>query len=159
MSLVWESSKPAPDPFEAAAGDRTTYQVHFAKSTAVDPDAIEAAIVEIVRTALNFSEANKGVRSKRLLFLWDVVYATLTVVYTDDSMMYDARNVTKCYFAELDKEGTARDLRSDIRRMIESSVAQSRHGLIPPTMPVYYSDQDRASMGAAAFEAQQLTNG
>lgn len=159
MSLVWQSSKPASDPFEAVAGDRTTYQVHFAKSVAVDPVAIEASIGEVVRKAFGFSEANKGERSKRILFLWDVVYATLTVVYTDDSMLYDACHVTKCFFAELDKESTGGELRNDIRRMIESSVAHSRRGLIPEAMPVYYSDQDRASVGAADFKAQQLTNG
>lgn len=159
MSLVWQSSKPAPDPFAAVAGDCTTYQVHFAESAAIDHPGLEDAIGEVVRKAFGFSEANKGERPKRILFLWDVVYATLTVVYTDDSMMYDSRHVTKCYFAELDKEGTGGELRNDIRRMIESSVAHSRRGLIPETMPVYYSDQDRASVGAADFKAQQLTNG
>jgi hypothetical protein len=159
MRLVWKSSKPAPDRFEALAGAQTEYQVHFAQSAAVDPADIEAAIAEVVKKALGFSEANRGERSKRLLFLWDVVYATLTVVYTDDSMMYDARHVTKCYFAEVDKEGTAKVLSNEVRRMIDSSVAQSRHGLLSATMPVFYSDQDRASVGAAEFKAQQLTNG
>jgi hypothetical protein len=159
MALVWEASQTAPDPFEAVAGDRTLYRVHFATCAAVDPTGIESAVIEIVRKALGFAEANKGQRSKRLLFLWDVVYATMTVVFTDDSMMYDAGNVTKCYFAELDKEETAGELSDDMRRMIASAVAQSREGRIPPTMPVYYSNQDRASMGAAEFEAQQLTNG
>jgi len=158
MSLVWKPSKPAPDPFEAAAGDRTEYQVHFAQSAAVDPPGIESAIVEVVKKALGFCEANTGERSKRLLFLWDVVYATLTVVYTDDSMMYDARHVTKCYFAELDKVGTAEELSNEFRRMIESSVGHSRRGVVPVNMPIFYSDQDRASVGAAKFEAQQLTN-
>ena len=159
MSLVWKLSKPAPDPLEALAGDRTEYQVNFVESAAVDPAGIQATIVDVVKKALGFSKANSGERSKRLLFLWDVVYATLTVVYTDDSMMHDARHVTKCYFAELDNEGTAEDLSTEVRQMIESSVAQSRHGLIPASMPVFYSDQDRASVGAAEFEAQQLTNG
>ena len=31
MPLVWKSAKPAPDPFEAVAGDLTEYQVHLAK--------------------------------------------------------------------------------------------------------------------------------
>lgn len=159
MSLVWEPSKPAPNPFEALVGDRTEYQVHFAESAAVDPADIEAAIVEVVKKALGFSEANRGKRSKRLLFLWDVVYAMLTVVYTDDSMMYDARHVTKCYFAGLDKEGKAKALSSKVGRIIDTSVAHSRHGLIPATMPIFYSDQDRASVGAEEFKAHQLANG
>lgn len=154
MPLVWQTSKPAPDPFEATVGDRTTYQVHFAESEALDLPELEAAIGEVTKKALDFAEANKGERSKRILFLWDVVYATLTVVYTDDSMMHDARNVTKCYFAELDKEGTAGKLRGDIRRMIESGC-----GNFPVTVPVYYSDEDRASVGAKNFRAQQLTSG
>ncbi len=159
MSLVWKPSKPAPDPFEAVAGDQTEYQVHSAESAALDLPGIEAAIIEVVKKALGLSGSNSGKRCKRVLFLWDVVYATLTVVYTDDSMMYDARHVTKCYFAELDKEGKAKKLSSEIRQMIESSIAQSRHGLIPATMPIFYSDQDRASVGAAEFKAQPLTNG
>jgi hypothetical protein len=158
MPRAWKSSKPHVNRFEAIVGDRTTYQVHYAESAAVDTAGIEATVIEIVRKALGFAEANKGNRSKRLLFLWHVVYATLTVVFTDDSMMYDAHHVTKCYFAELDKAGTAGDLSDDMRRMIASSLAQSRRGLRPPTMPVYYSDQDRASEGAN-FKAQQLTNG
>ncbi len=159
MRLVWKSSKPAPDPFEALAGDQTEYQVHFAQCAAVDAADIEAAIVEVVQKALGFAEANRGERCKRLLFLWDVVYATLTVVYTDDSMKYDARHVTKCYFAEVDKEGAGKALSKAVRRMIGSTVAQCRHGLLSATMPVFYSDQDRASVGAVNFKAQQLTNG
>ena len=140
-------------------GTGCEYQVHFAESAAVDPGRIERAIAEFVKKALDFFEANKGDRSKRLLFLWDVVYATLTVVYTDDSMMYDAHHVTKCYFAEVDKAGTAMRLSNEVRLMIESSVAKSRQGVLAATMPVFYSDEDRASVGAAGFKAQQLTNG
>ena len=159
MPLVWQSSAPAPDPFEAVAGDLTEYQVHLAQSAAVDLAEVEGAIVEVVKKALGFSETNAGERTKRLLFLWDVVYATLTVVYTDDAMMYEARHVTKCYFAELDKEGTAKALSSQIRQMVDSSIAQFRHGLLPATMPVFYSDEDRASVGEAEFKAYRLTSG
>ena len=74
-------------------------------------------------------------------------------------MMYDARHVTKCYFAELDEEGTAKALSNKVRQMLDSSIAQFRHGILPATMPVYYSDEDRASMGKAEFKAYQLTNG
>jgi hypothetical protein len=158
MPLVWKASKPAPDPFEAIAGDWTEeYQVHLAVSPAVDPVDIEAAIVEVVKKALSFFEANRGERSARLLFLWDVVYADLTVVYTDDSMMYDARHVTKCHFPELDKAGTAEALSDRIRRMIGSSVAQLRHGFIPARMHAFYSCEDRASVAPEDFEVQQLT--
>jgi hypothetical protein len=158
MPLVWKTSRPAPDPFAAGAGDRTEYQVHYANSTAVDPVDLEAAIAEVVQKALGFSEANRGERSARLLFLWDVVYAELTVVYTDDSMMYDARHVTKCDFPELDEEGTAEALSDEIRRMIGASVAQFRDGLLPASLPVFYSRQDRATAGDD-FEAQPLTSG
>jgi hypothetical protein len=157
MALLWETSRPAPDPFEAIAGDRTEYQVHLAKSPAVDPLDIEAAIVEVVKKALSFFDANRGERSARLLFLWDVVYADLTVVYTDDSMMYDARHVTKCYFPALDGAGTAEALSEKTRRMIGTAVAQFRHGLIPACMPAFYSCEDRASVGPEDFEVQQLT--
>lgn len=159
MPLVWKASKPAPNPFEAVAGDRTEYQVHFAESKASDTADIEAAILEVVKKALSFSDANKGERGKRLVFLWDDVYATLTVVYTDDSMMNDARHVTKCYFAELDKKGNLKKLSREVRRMIEAALAPSRLGVAPPTIPVFYSDQDRASVGEADFKAQQLTIG
>jgi len=159
MSLVWKSSKPAPDPFEAVVGDRTEYQVHFAESTAADTADVEAAILDVVKKAFGFSEANKGERGKRIVFLWDVVYATLTVVYTDESMMHDARHVTKCYFVELDESGSAKALSREVRRMIEAALAPSRLGFVPPTIPVFYSDQDRASVGEADFMAQKLTNG
>lgn len=157
MSLIWESPNPAPDPFEAVAGDWTVHQVHSAETTAVNPSDIDAAIVEVVKKGLSFSEANKGERSKRIVFLWDVVYATLTVVYTDDTMMYDARHVTKCYFVELDKKGNAKALSRDVRRIIESTVAQYRRERLPAIIPIFYSDQDRASVGEAHFKAQQLT--
>jgi hypothetical protein len=140
-------------------GDPTAYQLHFAQSTAVDPVDIEAAIVEVVTKALGLSEANAGDRSKRLVFLWDVVYATLTVVFTDDSKMYDARHVTKCYFPELDKKGTGKALSNQVRQMLNSSMARIHHRLLPATMPVFYSDQDRASVGEKNFKAHQLTNG
>ena len=108
---------------------------------------MEAAIVEVVRKALGFAKANRGECCIRLLFLWDVVYATLTAVYTDVSMMYDARHVTKCYFAEVDKKGEGKALSDEVRRMIASEAAQSRRGTLPEAMPIFYSDQDRASVG------------
>lgn len=157
MSLTWTLSQPAPDPFEAITGDQTECQVHFAECTTVDPAAVQTAIAAVVKKALGFYEANKGERCQRLLFLWDVVYAMLTVVYTDGSMMLDARHVTKCYFVAIDKQGTAKRLSKEVCRMIESSVAQDRHGLLPATMHIFYSDQDRASVGAATFKAQQLS--
>ena len=159
MPLEWKSSKPAPDPFEAVAGDLTEYQVHFARSAALDHADIEAAIVEVVQKALGFAQANRGERCKRLLFLWDVVYATLTAVYTDYSMMYDARHVAKCYFAEVDKVGAGKALSNAVRGMIASTMARSRHDTLSEAMPVFYSDQDRASVAEANFMAQQLTNG
>jgi hypothetical protein len=159
MPLEWKQSKPAPDPFEAIAGDLTAYQVHFADSLAIDDAGIETVIGEIVSKALGFSEANTGERAVRLLFLWDVVYATLTAVYTDESMMYDAHHVTKCYFGEIDKAGSADELSDDICQAIESCLAQSRGGLIPSTMSVFFSNRDRASVGVAKFKAQPLTNG
>jgi hypothetical protein len=157
MPFMWKNSEPVVNPFNAFVGDRTECQVHFAESAAVDPVDIEAAIGEVVTKALSFLEANRGERSSRLLFLWDVVYANLTVVYTDDSMMHDARHVTKCSFPELDKAGTAEALSDRIRGMIASTVAQLRHGLIPASMPVFYSCDDRASVNPEDFRAQQLT--
>src|SRR5690606_34313396 len=105
-------------------------------------------------------------RAKRLLFLWDVVYATLTVVYTDDSMMYDAHHVAKCYFPAFDKLEpvnqanfeAAKRLSHDIRQIIESTMTHYRHGRGFGNLPIYFSDVDRASSGVG-FSAQQLPIG
>jgi hypothetical protein len=156
VTLDWRTSDPKANPFEATVGDLTTYRVHFAESNASQVSEIERAVADVVAKSLTFTQANSGGRAKRLLFLWDVVYATLTVVYTDDSMMYDAHHVTKCYFAEVDKAEIGEEPSGSIRGVLDREVSRQRGQSLPPTIAAYFSDEDRASVGAADFTAHQL---
>jgi hypothetical protein len=155
LTLHWETSTPALDPFEASVGDLTTYQVHFAESVALKPSELAIALTEIVAKTLEFATANAGDRCARLIFLWDVVYAMLTVVYTDESMAHDAHHVVKCHFIKLDEEGVDDEVTDRVRAVLDSEVKRQRTGRLPPTMPVYFSDEDRASVGSD-FTARQI---
>lgn len=158
VTLDWQTSEPRPNSFEAVAGDLTQYRVHYAESHARELPAVGRAVSGVVAKALGFASAYSGDRGKRLVFLWDVVYATLTVVYTDNSMMHDAHNVTKCYFAELDQARLGEQSSEPVRHFVTQELARQRGKLLPAALPAYFSDQDRASEGAD-FSAQLIDGG
>jgi hypothetical protein len=76
------------------------------------------------------------------------------VVYTDDTMMEDAHHVTKCYFSELDKAELGEALSAFVHQILEEEIGRRRDRDLLRTMPVYFSDEDRASEGKdfSAFE-------
>jgi hypothetical protein len=155
LTLRWETSDPAPDPFEASVGDLTNYQVHFAESRALKPQALATALNQFVTKTLEFADPNAGTRCERLVFLWDAVYAMLTAVYTDESMAHDAPHVTKCHFTQLDEDGVDDEVTDYVRAVVASEVKRQRAGRLRPAMPVYFSDEDRASVGTE-FKAQRI---
>lgn len=167
--LKWESSGPVPNPFEAVAGGFTEYCVHIANCDSTEDGNLRAALADVIRKSLSFASTSLSGIATRLLFLWDAVYADLTVVYADESMMEDAPQVTKCTFVafgdQLD-EIAARDedeweeaseaLSARIRRLLEDQLASCDLRMLPPRMTVYFSDQERSS-GPSEFVAHQIT--
>lgn len=153
MALIWQVSKPKSDPFAAIVGDRQLYQVHFAVSEAIHSADVENAIGEILGKALEFINDVQADRRTRLLILWDSVYAILTAVYTDFSMMQDAHLVTKCQFVAIDGTDVAKSLESELPRMIHAQISRLESNLSCCDLPIFYSAQDRASVGETGFSA------
>jgi len=158
--LEWRSSTPLPDPFEAAVGDFTLYQVHFTKSLASKDSDLRSELAQVMEKAASFANENRRDTKLRLLFLWDGVYAAMTVIYTDEHNECDGRNVTKCQFTEIDKELNAiscnepqwhelqRRFTQRVRVIVEEHALNGVLDNLPREIDAYFSDQDRSSYGA-----------
>lgn len=174
MDLSWTKHDPRPDPFEAAVGETFVYVVHRAESTASSDTEIERDLEASIRKALPYARAAideptaGGQPVAKLLVLWDVVNCDLVVVSSDESMMYDASQVVKCYFLHLEEERYGfSDENFDVEAAKRSAVIQKMLIKIfknidsvelPAEIPILFSDQDRASTGER-FTAQSLING
>lgn len=178
VNLKWTSHPPAPNPFEAVAGDDTEYQLHEATSDAGDDAALRAALPEVVDKALSFAEGNLTSWTTRLLLLWDQVYCQFTVVYVDDAMARDARDVVQCRFEALDEkmqefdsddedadtddaewEAATAELSERVKAILQADLSQRDLSMLPAGMTIHYSDVDRATCDEGKFEAQRLVRG
>lgn len=174
MELSWTKHDPRPDPFDAAVGVAFAYVVHRAKSTASSDNEIERDLEASIRKALPFARAAIDERTAggepvaKLLVLWDVVNCDLVVVSSDESMMYDASQVVKCYFLKLEEERygfsdenfdvEAANRSAVIKKMLVRIFKSIDPTELPLKMPILFSDQDRASAGVEGFTAESLTN-
>ena len=100
--LVWKNSEPRVNPFDAVAGESYEHEVHHAISSSVSDRDVTNDLVEIIHKALMYMHDASTERSAKMLILWDMVYFTLTIVSTDETMLLDERHVTKCTFAGLE---------------------------------------------------------
>lgn len=103
MNLDWKENKAA-NPFETLLGEDTEYTVHFADCEEVLDEKVQSAINAGIEKSVGLLELNLRDDSMYLLFEWDVVYSTLTIVVTDESKEKDSGHVIKCSFPELDRE-------------------------------------------------------
>lgn len=157
--LKWKATEPRPSPLSPITGDFTEYRVHFATTT-VDADSdFQDHLAQTVGKAVSFAAENISSGITRLLFLWDVVYSMLTVVYTDETMTRDAPHVVKCVFTAIDEQfrikpgdftslAVAEDFSRRVRRMLEEFAASGQFDGLPATIGIYYSDSDLASRGS-----------
>ena len=165
MALDWKTTEPVPDVFEASVGDTFLYVIHYAISLAESDDEIRRDLSETVYKALPYARAATGDRAIFLLLLWDAVYCNLTIVCSDESMMYDSQHVTKCEIHSLervvseieedvfDTETEAISLR--IENILKNILNNIDENHLPNDMPILYSAKDRATVGDA-FTAKPL---
>jgi hypothetical protein len=97
MDLTWRKHEPRPSPFGLVAGNPTEYVVYTLSVTSRDDVDVRAAISESVAQMCRLASANITASTEIVLFEWDVVYSTLTVVYTDRERTLDARDVLKVF--------------------------------------------------------------
>ena len=164
MALSWKSPEPSPDPFAAVVGDNFLYEVYYARSQAVSVKDIEIDLTEVVDKALPFARAATGDRAVNMLLLWDAVYCTLTIVCSDKEMMEDSSKVVKCGFDSLEAkvydlpideetggikyEAELAKISSMIRAILKTILGKKEVSDLPSDMPIYFSDEDRPSVGA-----------
>jgi uncharacterized RDD family membrane protein YckC len=157
-TLEWVDALPKPSPFAAVTKDFTAYQVHYAISNAQTEDEFKDHLAQVARKAISFADANAGDGITRLLFNWDGVNATMTVVYSDDKLAHDARHVTKCGFKSIDARlnpgernevwRTNQQRCSDlIRRFLDEQRAAGTFSALPANVGVCFIDGDRAQRG------------
>ena len=91
----WKKHDPEPSVFGQVAGNPTEYVVYTLSVRSADDADVQAGIVEAVAQMCRLAEANVTARTEVVLFEWDAVASTLTVVYTDRERNFDAREVLK----------------------------------------------------------------
>ena len=97
MDLTWKKHEPQASPFAIVAGNPTEYVVYSLSVTSADDEEVRAAIDESVAQMCRLAAANVTQRTEMVLFEWDSVYSTLTVVYTDRERSFDAGEVLKVF--------------------------------------------------------------
>ncbi|GAB5405046.1 MAG: hypothetical protein Aurels2KO_32770 [Aureliella sp.] len=165
--LKWKASNPACNPFEALVGDMTEYCVHQASCGATEDHELRAALLDVISKSLSFAPANVSEWITRLLFLWDVVYSEISVVYTDDAMEIDASQVTSCTFGAIEDqmqqfteeeedewEQATEAMSRRIRGLLADLLASTDLSALLKGISVFYSDDGRGDMDE--FVAQKL---
>jgi len=170
-ALEWRIGPPCPDPFAAIAGELTLYQVHFASSKALMTAELKGDLSQVVEKAVSLANENLRDDISRLLFLWDSVYSVFTVVYTDEKMEHDARQVTKCGFTAIDEHFQRGEFlhprqfaeRNKFGRIVcatlEDLAAAGYLNALPPAIDAYFSDHDRASCGSSSIPVHRIPMG
>jgi hypothetical protein len=101
--LKWTHANPAPNPFEALAGDSTEYEVHLCEASASN-DEDQTILSEFLRPALLAALSVTREDAKSILFIFDPVYSLLTVVATDTDRRQDERIVYKLSLSDWDEQ-------------------------------------------------------
>jgi hypothetical protein len=95
MDLTWKKLEPQASPFGIVAGNTTEYVVYTLSVASGDDADVQAAVCESVAQMCRLAEASVTARTELVLFEWDAVASTLTVVFTDRERSFDAREVLK----------------------------------------------------------------
>ena len=100
-TITWQHPAPAVNPFEAVAGDFTTYSVHLCEAR---DHAKEETVVLLGVFAPALETARSVLRVSARFFLcdFDPVYSTLTLVVTDGDRERDEHHVYKVIFHDWD---------------------------------------------------------
>ena len=104
IKLDWTESQPTPSLLEAAVGSKIEHVIHLAYFKELGEDKLKLAVINCIDKAIELLPQNIGDDSRYLLFEWDVVHSTLTIVMTDDSKEKDSRHITKCIMSALDEK-------------------------------------------------------
>ncbi len=167
VKLNWKGAVHSVDPRDAFSATEGKPIVTEASCSALSDVEMDDAIGQLVeRTALLARRLVS--QTDRVLFLWDPVYAELSIVFTDVTMYADGPLVTKCKFPLIDEAHsslsrtdeekwdleTAR-LSQRIRELVAAWVSRAR---FPSDMDVYFSDQNRSSFSPDEFQAARVSS-
>jgi len=100
MKLNWKTARPAPSPFDKGG---PVYRVRSAEFLKTANLSMRAALRAVVAEGLRLAPANLDGSRALVLFEWDLVYSTLTVVFTD-AKRNDAPDVLKLFCQGWDRE-------------------------------------------------------
>jgi hypothetical protein len=100
MKLNWKNARPAPSSFDKGG---PVYRVRSAELSKTANVSMRAALGAVVAEALRLAPANLHGSRARILFEWDTVYSTLTVVFTD-ARRNDAPDVLKVFCKGWDRQ-------------------------------------------------------
>jgi hypothetical protein len=132
-NVTWTHPKPAPNPFEAVAGDFTKHAVHLCDAHAHKNEEVEI-LASVLEPALETAEEVKRPEARFVLFTFDAVYSMLTIVVTDAKRTRDEREVFKLIFREWDhdmQEGNVAD--SEVDKRCEE-LNRRMHSLLDSTL-------------------------
>ncbi len=94
------------DRFAAAVGVASSYRVHSLPIPSSDDERVHASFVDMFERVISHGLGQLGEGRNVILFIWDVVYSTLTVVATDRKRSSDGPDVFKLFCTGWDKTGS-----------------------------------------------------
>lgn len=98
--MEWKENLPAANPFDASVGFETEYIVHSSTCDCDDSDADKAAI-EAGQYSLKYITENLTDESEYLLFSWDDINSSLSIVITHDDLVEYSPHVIKVNFERM----------------------------------------------------------
>lgn len=98
--MEWKENLPAANPFDASVGFEKEYIVHSSTCDCDDSDADKAAI-EAGQYSLKYISENLTDESKYLLFSWDDINSSLSIVITHDDLVEYSTHVVKVNFERM----------------------------------------------------------
>lgn len=99
---TWKHPAPAVNPFEAVAGDFTTYSVHLCEVREHANEEVEV-LVGVLGPALEAAKIVTREEARYFLCDFDSVYSALTIVVTDWDREHDEHHVYKVIFHDWDQ--------------------------------------------------------
>ncbi|MFV8783033.1 hypothetical protein ACNKU7_11465 [Microbulbifer sp. SA54] len=100
MNLTWTENKTLSQP-AGDTGQRSEYVIHSSTIEKTSDDGVQRAIDACIDKACTLLPRNIRDDSRYLLFGWDAVNSTLTIVVTDDSKEKDSPDIVQCRFSSL----------------------------------------------------------
>lgn len=170
MSYKWTISKQKVNPFNSLTGDNHSYEVHLLKVRCLSELEIKHVLEAATQKALSLAHIPLQEQAQKMLFIWDQVYCSLTISFTDDELVRDYSPIVKCVFEGLDAkmwelhkqihvnlEKETEMLCKSIKAFLIEIVSNIDAEVIPSCIPIMFSTSERSAVSTNELDVYDIT--